>query len=110
MSAYDYLLDRVRESQERERAAKMEADRCQQLAALEAEIGRLQIGAMMVSSLDDIVSDVSVVNNSPHNPHLWTHLWCLIEKEQDGLITRWRKLHAEGAETEAATERQEGER
>lgn len=74
--------------------------RCQQLAALEAEIGRLQIGAMMVSSLDDIVSDVSVVNNSPHNPHLWTHLWCLIEKEQDGLIARWRKLHAEGAEGE----------
>ena len=74
--------------------------RCQQLAALEAEIGRLQIGAMMVSSLDDIVSDVSVVNNSPHNPHLWTHLWCLIEKEQDGLIARWRKLHAESAEGE----------
>lgn len=71
--------------------------RCQQLAALEAEIGRAVLGFNIVHT----------TMQDGQDPLLLTAYGSL-NTEESALIARWRKLHAEGAEAEAATERQEG--
>ena len=49
------------------------------------------------------------LGDKSYEPNL-SPAYMLLCMEKANLIARWRELHAEGAEAEAATERQEGER